>query len=108
MLEEFLLLIQAIIFSYFALTFTELNNTNSTNTTTNPCDSKSSISYSIMISLIVTYLVFNRAIGYNYLVCTGIQLRTICTTALYKKVIKLRQAALHNISIGHLLNFNFK
>ena len=64
----------------------------------------SSFGYAVSIALILAYLVFNHSISNYHGECSGIQLVTVCTSALFHKVIKLQQSTLHRTSIGHILN----
>ena len=96
--EAVLLLLQAMLVSNFASIFTENASSEASRLV------GSALGYGIAISLILLYLVFHRAICNNYVYSMGIQLRTICTTALYEKAIKLQQATLHRIFIGQILN----
>ena len=103
LIDAILWLVQAVLVSYFASIFTEngkVNNISKINTN----NMGPSLGYAILISLILIYMVLNRAICDNYAFSAGIQLRTICTTAVYRKAIRLQQATLHRISIGHVLN----
>ena len=96
-----MLLVQAILVSYFASKFTENDNRNNTNKIINK-NLVPSLGYAILISFILVYLVLNRAVSDKYTYCNGIQLRTICTTAVYRKAVRLQHATLHRI--GHILN----
>ena len=81
-----LLLIQPIFMSYLAPSITEPNN--------------KSIGYSMVLFLSLIYWMFNLSIANNSTYSTGLKLRVVCTTALFKKAMRLQQYSLNKISIG--------
>ena len=62
------------------------------------------IGYSFVISIIGFWNIINIDIGYYLVYCVALQIRSICVSALFKKVLRLQQAMLHKISIGHVIN----
>ena len=89
--ESILSLLQAVLVSQFT---SSLSNDSAT----------TSIVYTIVISIAILVTMFARTLGNYYLYCSGIQLRTVCTTALFKKCMKLQQATLYRVSVGHIIN----
>ena len=100
LLEGIFLLIQSLLISEFASSFAQ----NNTNGTANTKGTYIAICYALAISFILTCQTISRFIGNQYTHCNGIQLRTVCITALYKKVMKLKRATLSKTSIGHIIN----
>ena len=99
LLDSLLILIVAVLFTEFATLFTN-NETDNNNTNT----LGSSLGYTMAISIVLIYSVFNRIVGEYHGFCCSIQIQTICNTALFKKILKLQQSTLHSVTIGHIIN----
>ena len=93
LVDVLLLLLQAILVSYFSSICME--NTSFPGT---------SIAVTLAITLIVLYLPISHVCGHYLLNSVGLQLRSICTTALFKKILALQQTVLHKASVGHIIN----
>ena len=104
-IEYLLPLVLSLLVSQFASVFAQSNSDSNNNiTTVTSVHLGSSFGYAVSIALILAYLVFNHSISNYHGECSGIQLVTVCTSALFHKVIKLQQSTLHRTSIGHILN----
>ena len=95
LLDILLLLLQAILVSYFSSICKENRGTDSIGAT---------IAITLAISLIVLYLPLNHVCGQYLLNSVGLQLKSICITAIFKKLLGLQQTTLHKASIGHIIN----
>lgn len=103
LIEGILLLVMAVLFTEFASLFTE--NTNNTSNSKNKIGSLGPpIGYAISMSIIAILLVFPYVFGTYFAFCNAIQVQTIYSTVLFKKVLKLQQSTLHAVSIGHIIN----
>ena len=94
-----LLIIQAILVFYFsALDSENFFNIQTNHTFVQP------VCIATFISLnMVSIAVINSNSSYIAL-CIGLQMRAICTTAIFKKTLKMQQTLLHKTSIGHIIN----
>ena len=101
LIESFFVLTQSVLISHFVAILSDSNKPNSTTFTDNL---PPSLAYAVVISVIIIGLMINRSIGNNYIYYNGMQLRSICTTALFKKTMRLQQATLHRTFIGHIIN----
>ena len=97
-LEPIVLLTQAIL----VYTLSSLCTGNTTNIT--GAELGASLGYASAISICAVLIPLIHSIGIYILFCLGIQLRTICITAIYKKVLRVQQSVLHKITIGHIIN----
>ena len=96
--ESLLIFAVAVLSAEFASYFTNNQTNNSTTSLA------SSLAYTISISIVLIYHGFNRIVNDYHGHCRGIQIQTICNTALFKKILKLQQSTLHTVSIGHIIN----
>ena len=98
-LEMILFLSQAILVNYFSTSCTEtpLNQTITKKIVP-------SLAYTVAICFTILLIPIFHVIGFYLLHCIGMQLRTICTTAIFKKILRIQLATLHQVSIGHILN----
>ena len=101
LLEGIFLIFQSLLISQLAASFIQ-NNT--TKTTTSSNEIGTAICYALAIALILSCEALFRCTGNHLTFCTGIQLRTVCTTALFKKVMRLQQTTLRKTSIGQIIN----
>ena len=65
---------------------------------------RGSLGYAFVISLSSIVLTLIHCISFYLLNCVGIQMRAICVTAFFKKILRIQQSVLHKISIGHVIN----
>ncbi|KAI6657774.1 Multidrug resistance-associated protein 4-like [Oopsacas minuta] len=105
-IEAFLLLVQAILVTELSSNcLTSYSNKSATNNVSIYSDSHGlSLSLAVLISVISLYLTVHHSIAFDILYCVGMQMRTICITAIYRKVLCLQQSVLGNTSIGHIIN----
>ena len=104
LIEGILHLVLAVLFTEYASSLIE--NTNNTNnyTISDRSSLGPSLGYATFMSIIVILLAFPYVIGTYFAFCNAIQIQTICSTILFKKVLKLQQSTLHIVSIGHIIN----
>ena len=98
MIEMILQLVQAILVFYFSSLCTGESN-NRTVSNWGP-----SLGFSFAISMITILLVFIHSLAFYFVGCVGSQMRAICVTALYKKILRIQQSVLHKVTIGHIIN----
>ena len=97
-IEAMFIILQMILVNQFSATCTE-GSVNQTIT-----EIGSSLAYTVAISLIALIIPITHVIGYYLIHCVGMQMRTICTTAIFKKIINVQHSILHQVSTGHILN----
>ena len=97
LLEGVLLLAQIILINY--LSSCNVNTGNQTIAYIGP-----SIAYTLALASITISLPLIRSVLYYLMNCAGMQMRTICTTAIYKKILNVQLAVLHRVSTGHIIN----
>ena len=100
-LEAFLLLVQAILVTEFSFLCIPSAASNTSSSSSNV---GISLSLALCVSLISLFLTIIHSIAFDILYCVGMQMRTICITAIFKKVLRMQQAVLHGTSTGHIIN----
>ena len=98
-LEAFFLLVQAILVTEFSSLCVPSNSNSSSSSYIGL-----SLSLALCISLISLFLTINHSIAFDILYCVGMQMRTICITAIFKKVLRMQQSVLRSTSAGHIIN----
>ena len=98
-LEAFFLLVQAVLVTEFSSLCTPRNTTS----TSTPSIGLS-LFLAVCISLISLSLTITHSIAFDMLYCVGMQMRTICITAIFKKALRLQQSVLRSTSVGHIIN----
>ena len=64
-----------------------------------------SLVYACIIGIISLTLSVTHSISFYLIFCVGgIQTRSICITAIFKKILRVQQSVLHKTSIGHIIN----
>ena len=96
--EMILLLSQAILVYHFAALCTG-DSDNRTVSNWGP-----SLGYAFAISIITLILTVIHSLAFYFAYCVGVQMRAICVTALYKKILRIQQSVLHKVTIGHIIN----
>ena len=63
-----------------------------------------SLGYATALSIITIILTVINSVAFYFAYCVGVQMRAICITALYKKILRIQQSVLHKVTIGHIIN----
>ena len=101
LLDTLLVLVLAILVAEFSKVCSDSAVTNKSNSSNSVWES---LAYASSISLITVYLVITHVTAYFLLFSVGMQMRTICITAIFKKILLVQQSVLHKITIGHIIN----
>lgn len=103
--EALLLLVQAVLVSEFSNLCITYRENSTANFSSEFSESHGvSLSLAVTISVISLYLSVNHSIAFDILYCVGMQMRTVCITAIYRKVLRTQQSVLSGTSIGHVIN----
>ena len=97
-IEMIFYLAQAILVYHFS----SLCTGDSANGTSSGWGPSLGIAFVISIITITTTIIHSLAFYFVYYI--GIQMRSICVSAIYKKILRIQQSVLHKISIGHIIN----
>lgn len=97
LIEGLLFTIMTVLFTEFSSLFTNANNNDSVVFT-------SLIGYVVSIFIILVSRQFADMITLYYGFANGVRLQTLCTTILYRKILKLQQSTFHTVSIGDIIN----
>ena len=97
-IEIIFLLVQAILVYHISSLCTG-DNSNGTDSSLGP-----SLAYSFALSIITVSLTIIHSLAFYFVYCIGIQMRAICIVALYKKILRIQQSVLHEVTIGHIIN----
>ena len=103
--EALLLLVQAVLVSEFSNLCITYHENSTANFSSGSSESHgASLSLAVTISAISLYLSVNHSIAFDILYCVGMQMRTVCITAIYRKVLRIRHSELSSTSTGHIIN----
>ena len=101
LIEILMILIQAILLKLIS---SECTIASYNNTVTNINSAIPSVFYTLVIFFIGLFNIINVTIGSYLVFSLAMQIRTICISALFKKVLCLQQTGIHKVSLGHVIN----